>query len=158
MCKKVWLLFWLPVGPRRDLSCWDWSSEIEVVEIGVVRLKLLRLEQWDWSCWDRSSEIDWHVARVMCKYVDQLLAIKRSAGVSPEVNLRYPLHTANEKHKWVDPHWLRHQNRVISNQQKVHVFYQFIFKNTCQGSTLALKSRVDVIRSSKQACQWHHKD
>ena len=37
----------------------------------------------------------------MCKYVDQhgsadMLAIKRSAGVAPEVNLRNPLHTGEK--------------------------------------------------------------
>ena len=41
----------------------------------------------------------------ICKYVDQnglaaMLATKRSAGVTPEINLKNPLHTGNETHKW----------------------------------------------------------
>ena len=63
-----------------------------------------------------------------CKYVGQsgsaaMLAIKRLAGVAPEVNLRN------------------------SMQARKHA----------SESTLALKPRADVTRSSKQGYQWPHK-
>ena len=58
------------------------------------------------------------------KYVDwndtaAILADKRSAGVTPEVNLRTPLHACNEAHK------------------------------NAKGSILALKPRADIARSQK---------
>ena len=54
------------------------------------------------------------------------LAAKRSAGVTPEVNLRIPLHTGNKACKWGYPRWLWNsgptssevQNRGISGPQK----------------------------------------
>ena len=62
------------------------------------------------------------------KYVDwngtaAILADKRSAGVTPEVNLRTLLHACNEAHK------------------------------NAKGSILALKSRADMARSPKQGYQ-----
>ena len=47
----------------------------------------------------------------ICKYVDEngsaaMLAARRSAGVTPKVNLRIPLHTGNEAGKQGDPPWL----------------------------------------------------
>ena len=41
-----------------------------------------------------------------------MAAAKRSAGVVPEVNLRYPLHAGKKTHKWGDPPWLRNQGQI----------------------------------------------
>ena len=45
------------------------------------------------------------------KYMDQnglaaILATKRAAGITPEVNLRIPLLAGNKAHKHVDLSWL----------------------------------------------------
>ena len=52
-----------------------------------------------------------HQYLYVCKYVDwngfgAMLATKRSAGVTPEVNLRNPLHVGDEACKQVDRPWL----------------------------------------------------
>ena len=67
---------------------------------------------------------------LVCKYVDgsvTMLAIKKLAGVTQEVNLRNLLHQV-----------MKHVNEGIP-------------------STLALNPRVDVTKSGKQEYQWPHK-
>ena len=77
---------------------------------------------------------------IECKYVDQnslatKLAVKRSAGVTPDVNLSNPLCTGNEACKQGDLPWLWNprqtspevQNRNISGSTKRTDFLPKIF-------------------------------
>ena len=68
-----------------------------------------------------------------------MLTIKRSASVTPQVNLRNPLHAHNEAHKRGDPLWLLNptltspeiQSRSISGPAKnIDVLQTFFLKNT----------------------------
>ena len=49
--------------------------------------------------------------KYVCEYIDQkgsaaMLAVKRSAGVAPEVGLGNPLSASDEAYKPTDPPWL----------------------------------------------------
>ena len=64
----------------------------------------------------------------VCRYVDRkdstaMLATKRSAGVTPEVNLRNPLHTGKKAHKWrIHPGLLSWVLFPLLNQCKCRVW------------------------------------
>ena len=55
------------------------------------------------------------------KFVDgsaTMLTVKRSAGVTPEVNLRIPLHTGDKAYRWGDPPWIWNAGQTSPEVQK----------------------------------------
>ena len=65
----------------------------------------------------------WHTSATM-------LAIKRSSGVAPELNLRHSLHTGDKAHNWGNPAWLRCPKHWYRwPYRKKLVSYNFFLKN-----------------------------